>query len=278
MIRLAFAFLASIAAASPVFAADRPCPVEAPCSIGEGEYAMSFPADWDGETPLRTLVFYHGHNSSMEKMIRSIGLRDGFVARGWLVVAPQGKRLSEDGPRGWPGRPNAEWRDDVAFSLAVLDDAAARAPIAGRPVVSGFSAGGSMAWMMGCYEGSRFEALVSVAGALRRPNPDTCPDPAERALHIHGFMDAQVPYEGRAIRDWHQGNVSDTLSLFRRSRGCRSNPDEIAVGEVWRTRVWKSCETGDLAYVEYDGGHRMPPGWPEVAQTWLETGSPVREE
>lgn len=256
--------------AGGAFADDAPCSLEAPCAAGGGEYALVFPPDWDGETPLRSLVFYHGHNASMANTVRSRGLRSAFVDRGWLLIAPQGD-ARPGGVRAWPARPDvAGWRDDVAFSLSVLEDVAARVPLSGKPVVSGFSAGGSMAWMMACRHGARFEAAISVAGALRRPNPEICADMAPRALHIHGFADPQVPFEGRGIRDWHQGSVADTLALFRRSHGCRSNPNEIEVTDGLRSRRW-DCAAG-LGYLEHDGGHGLPRGWTEWAYEWLAFG------
>ena len=264
------------AAAALAAKAETPCAVEAPCAAGEGEYALVFPDGWDGKTALKPILFYHGHNSSMKSTARSRGLRDSFVANGYLLIAPNGNP-NAGGIRRWPARPDAEWRDDMAFTLAVLDDVAARAPLAGEPVVSGFSAGGSMAWMMGCYHGDRFAAVVSVAGALRRPNPEICPRPAPRAFHLHGFKDPQVPFEGRGIRDWHQGDVHETLSLFRRSNACRSNPNAIEIGERFRSRRWTTCRNGDLAYVEHDGAHGLPKGWTEVARIWLETGEIVTD-
>lgn len=252
--------------------AETPCAVDAPCAAGAGEYALVFPDRWDGERPLKPILFFHGHNSSMKSTARSGGLRESFVANGYLLIAPNGEP-NERGIRRWPARPDAVWRDDMAFTLAVLDDVAARVPLDGAPVVAGFSAGGSMAWMMGCYHGDRFAAVVSVAGALRRPNPETCPNPSPRAFHLHGFKDAQVPFEGRGIGDWHQGDVHETLALFRRSNACRSNPNAIEIGEGFRSRHWTTCRGGDLAYVEHDGGHGLPRGWTEIARTWLETGA-----
>jgi len=131
-----------------------------------------------------------------------------------------------------------------------------------------------MAWMMGCYEGDRFAAVISVAGALRRPAPEgRCPNPTPRALQVHGFGDRQVPFEGRGIRDWHQGDVHQTLALFRASNGCRSNPNDISVSENWRTRQWRTCRIGDLAYAEHDGGHGLPRGWTNLAARWFEEGA-----
>lgn len=263
-----------IFAAPTAFAADTPCTKDAPCQVEGGEYFLAFPSAWDGASALPAIIFYHGHNSSGLSPLRSRGLRESFLDRGYLLISPNGA-ARPNGVRAWPARPgHGGGRDDVAFSLDVLDDAATKAPIdLQKVIVSGFSAGGSMAWMMGCYAGDRFAAIISVAGAMRRPHPGgPCPSPSPRALQVHGFADKQVPFEGRGIRDWHQGDVHETLSLFRRSNQCRSNPDEIAVGPKWRTRHWRSCEDGDLAYVEHDGGHGLPRGWTNLAVGWFEEG------
>lgn len=272
-------FLAFCLAILPatLWAADGACAEASPCTVSEGDYLLSFPPDWDGTTPLPAVMFFHGHNASAKSTVRSGGLHDSFVARGYLLIAPNGAQRAS-GVRSFPARPDfGGGRDDVAFALRILDDVAARVPLdTSRVTVSGFSAGGSMAWMMGCYAGSRFDAVISVAGALRRPNPVDCADPSPRGLQVHGFADPQVPFEGRAIRDWHQGDVHETLALMRRAIGCRSNPTKIQVG-TWRSRVWGDCEGGDLAYLEHDGKHGLPRGWSDIARVWLETADLIHE-
>lgn len=267
-----------LVAVAPFYAAagERPCTAATPCEVEGGDYLLSFPPDWDG-SPLPAVLFFHGHNASANSTVRSGGLRDSFVERGYLLIAPNGAQRAS-GVRSFPARPGfGGGRDDITYALSVLDDVAKRAPLdMDRITVAGFSAGGSMAWMMGCYAGAHFDAVVSVAGALRRPAPELCPDPAPRGLQIHGFGDTQVPHEGRAIRDWHQGDVHETLALMRRSNGCRSNPTGVEVG-AWRSRVWTACERGDLAYLEHDGGHGLLRGWTEIARQWLETGALVHD-
>lgn len=253
--------------------AETPCTEAAPCQVEGGDYLLSFPPDWDGVTALPSLVFFHGHNASAVSTVRSGGVRRSFVDRGYLLIAPNGAQRAS-GVRSFPARPGfGGGRNDIAFTMSILEDVAKRVPLdKARVAVSGFSAGGSMAWMMGCYAGSHFSAVLSVAGALRRENPSLCPDPVARGLQVHGFADAQVPHEGRAIRDWHQGDVHETMALMRRSLGCRSNPTAINVG-TWRSRVWDRCERGNLAYLEHDGGHGLPRGWSDIAREWLETGT-----
>jgi len=129
-----------------------------------------------------------------------------------------------------------------------------------------------MAWMIACNEGSLFAGYVSVAGALRRPAPEeTCPGGPVRMLHIHGFADKQVPLEGRGIRDWHQGDVFESLSLLRRTNQCRSNPNAINIGEKFSCRSWTDCKAGgEIRFCMHDGGHGLPRGWVQNARDWFE--------
>ncbi|MEM8789864.1 MAG: alpha/beta fold hydrolase [Pseudomonadota bacterium] len=264
-------------ALGPARAADVPCGAEAACTLPGGSYHLMGPADWDGVTPLPAMIFYHGFRSSGLSALRSAGLRADFADQGYLVIAPNGARMRGSEARAWPARDEVDpVRDDVAFSLAVLDDVAARLPIdAARVYVSGFSAGGSMAWRMACLAGDRFAGAASVAGALRRPPeiPDTCPTGPIRLIQIHGFADAQVPFEGRAIRDWHQGDLFAGLALVRRTNGCRSNPDSIVVEDPFWCRTWAdSCDSGAIALCLHPGGHGLPRGWTARARAFLEDG------
>lgn len=129
-----------------------------------------------------------------------------------------------------------------------------------------------MAWMMACYAGDHFAGFVSVAGALRRPVPDaTCPAGPVRLLQVHGFSDTQVPFEGRGIRDWHQGDLFESFDLMRNTNQCRTNPDTIEINDEFRCRSWaESCGGGALQMCIHDGGHGLPKGWAALAREWLE--------
>lgn len=254
-------------------AQDAPCGPDAACTIEGGSYHLIVPNGWDGQTPLPTLVYFHGHNSSGATVFRSGGLKSTFADNGYLIVAPDGERMAGRQTRAWPARPGlSDRRDDVDFVLRVLDDVATRFPVDENRVYSaGFSAGGSMVWMMACYAGERFSGFVSVSGALRRPVPaDACPSGPVRLMQIHGFADTQVPLEGRGIGDWHQGDVFESFALMRQTNACRSNPDAIEVGEDFRCRTWSSCDAGALKMCLHDGGHGLPRGWTDMARTWFE--------
>lgn len=247
------------------------CGPESPCNIEGGTYHLRLPA---GDGPHPVLIWYHGHRGNGASIHGSGGLERDFLENGYAVLAPDGYRAG-DGPRSYPAREGAP-RDDIDFTFAALEAAGSRANLdLDRVYVGGFSAGGSMAWLLACEAGDRLRGMVSVAGALRRPNSTTCAGLAGLpVMQIHGFIDAQVPFEGRAIRDWHQGSVWDILDRAREANGCRSNPDTIEIGEVFQTRVWdESCTAAPVRLDVHDGGHGLPQGWTERARAFFEGAS-----
>ncbi|PTX56334.1 polyhydroxybutyrate depolymerase [Litoreibacter ponti] len=265
MLRSLFKTLA-ISLALPAAAQD--CGPEAPCEIDGGSYHLRLP---DGPGPHPVLIWYHGHRGNGASIHRGGGLERDFLRNGFAVLAPNGYRRA-DGPRSYPARAGAP-RDDVAFTFAALEAAGTRATLdLSRVYAGGFSAGGSMAWLLACEEGARLAGMVSVAGALRRPNPTDCAGlEGLPVMQIHGFADGQVPFEGRAIRDWHQGSVWHILERARAANGCRTNPDAIEMDTTFRTRLWDaSCNGAPVRLDVHDGGHGLPQGWTARARAFLE--------
>lgn len=263
--------LASWAASA---AEEAPCNADAPCAVPGGSYHMMLPDGWDGTSALPVLVFFHGHNASGRMVFRSGGLKESFLNHGYLVIAPNGEGRGSNGQLGWAARVDSGGRDNVTFTRAVLDDVAARYPVdRARIYAAGFSSGGSMAWMVACYDGANYAGIVSISGALRRPVPanGVCPGGPVRLLQFHGFTDKTVPLEGRGLGNWHQGDLFESFGILRRTNGCRTNPDSVTLGDPYRCRVWAdSCSAADLKMCLHDGGHGLPPGWAEEARTWLE--------
>ncbi|MEM9870821.1 MAG: alpha/beta fold hydrolase [Pseudomonadota bacterium] len=261
-------FILALLFVLPTLAAAQ-CGPEAACEIDGGSYHMIDGGAGTKGAP--ALVFFHGHNATGQMIFRG-GIKSEFADAGYVVIAPNGTPIEGRESRRWAGRVGGP-RDDVAFVLDVVADARTRASIHPDKIyVAGFSAGGSMAWLMACKAAGHFAGFVSIAGALRAPNDTTdCPNAPVRFLHIHGFADNQVPFEGRAIRDWHQGSVWDSLTLAKRANTCRTHPDRIDMGDPFRCRTWDdSCDAGAISFCEHDGGHGMPRGWTTLARDWFE--------
>ncbi|MEP5731396.1 MAG: alpha/beta fold hydrolase [Sulfitobacter sp.] len=252
------------------------CGPDAPCEIDGGSYYLKVP---EGQGPHPVLIWFHGANSSGSSIHRQGGLQRDFLENGYALLAPNGQTRAGRNPDRFffPGRDGSS-RDDVAFTFAVLDAAKAQANLdLTRVYAAGFSAGGSMAWLLACKAGDRLSGMISVAGALRSPNATDCSGLAGLpVMQVHGFADGQVPLEGRGIRDWHQGSVWEILARARRANGCRTHPDEITVDNDFRSRVWaQSCANASVRIDLHDGGHGLPQGWTSRARVFLEAFDPV---
>ena len=262
--------------------AQEPCGPDAPCAVAGGDYFLAFPDDWDGESPLPALIFYHGHRSSGLSVLNSGSMHDAFGDHGYLLIAPNGAKRPGTDIRAWPARPTTDGaRDDVAFSLDVIEDVAARVPLdRDRLYVAGFSAGGSMAYMMACYEGQRFAGAVSIAGALRRPIPDgLCPGGPVSMLHFHGYADTQVPLEGRGHRRLAPGRrLRIAGDLLRRDRPVPQQPDQpstwIRAVLVPQLGPSATATARNPASACTTAATACPAAGPTLARDWSGTGRP----
>jgi len=245
------------------------CGPDEPCEIEGGSYHLRIP---EGAGPHPVLIWYHGHRGNGASIHRGGGLQRDFLEQGYAVLAPNGVQ-SADGVRSYPARDGSP-RDDVAFTFSALEAAGTRANLdMDRLYAAGFSAGGSMAWLLACKAGDRLSGMVSVAGALRSPNDTDCAGlQGLPVMQVHGFADGQVPFEGRGIREWHQGSVWEILDRARVANGCRTNPDAIETGENFRTRSWdESCAAAPVRLDVHNGGHGLPQGWTTRARAFLES-------
>jgi len=274
---------AAILTASPAAAFQPSCDSPDGCAIDgahAGTYHMAVPDGWQpdpGAGDQKLVVFFHGHRGSGKGVLGNRGLVSRFTKAGYVVIAPDGYLFPGRNVRGWPARPRENpARDDIAFTEAVIADAARRLDLPGFDILmTGFSSGGSMAWHFACYSKLKPSAVVPIAGGLRRPVPAAkCPSGPRRLLHIHGFADSQVPLEGRGIRDWHQGDVYHGLGLLRTTNACTSKPDKLSTEGPFWCRNWTSCGSGDpIRFCLHKGGHTLPKGWAERAIEWHREGA-----
>lgn len=271
--------------AAQVAAADACGGPDLPCEAGGGVYHFAAPPE--AEAPeveaseaagAPAVMFLHGFGGTGSGVIRNRGLVDGFVARGYAVIAPQATPWRE-GSRGgaWNSMAREERRDDVAFLNAVAADAAARHGIdRSRILIGGFSGGGMMTWRVACDAPEGFAAYAPIAGLLWRPLPASCAGPFAM-LHTHGWSDEVVPLEGRAVADGRfvQGDLFRGLDILRDAMGCaRDDPDEYGGEGAYMMRRWTDCAPGaGLEMALHPGGHSIPPGWSALAIDWFENAT-----
>lgn len=246
--------------------------VDEPCTVAGGTYHAEAP---ESEGPHGAVIFLHGYGGRGAGVMRNRGLVKAILGRGYAVVAPQGEpRYAGDGGGTWNSRARKEARDDVAWLVAVAEDAAMRFDLdRGRIVLAGFSGGGMMAWRVACDAPDSFTAYAPVAGLLWRPLPEGCAGPV-RMLHVHGWSDPVVPLEGRTVNGagLTQGDLFDGLRLMRAANGCAKDaPDGYGRSGIYQVRRWTDCTAGSaLEFALHPGGHSIPKGWSALALDWLE--------
>ncbi|MEW5423172.1 PHB depolymerase family esterase [Amorphus sp. 3PC139-8] len=262
---LALAFAIGLLASNAGYARDS-CGEFSACPVEGGDYRVHVPADWDGESQIPALVYFHGWKGSADSVMWNEGLTKAADDLGVLLVAPNGQGKSWS----FPGSPSHH-RDEIAFVAHVLDDVEARYPIApDRTVAAGFSMGASMAWFTACYLGDRFDGFIPVAGAYWNPIPTDCPSPVPNLIQIHGTSDTVVPMEGRPIGDSsRQSDVMESLTTWRKRAGCAAQPLPAELGDLACER-WQSCGGKRLELCTHSGGHEIEPGWIEDAYRALQ--------
>ncbi|MEO1138301.1 MAG: alpha/beta fold hydrolase, partial [Pseudomonadota bacterium] len=192
------------------------------CEMESGTYHIKLPIEARADMPV--VIFLHGYGSSGQNAISLNRMVDPLRARGYAVIAPDGKPRAEDGtgPNSWVFYPGWPGRDEAAFLKDVVADSADRFGTSMETVLlSGFSAGGFMVNYLACEAPDSFSAYAPVSGGFWRPHPAECDGPV-KLFHTHGWTDGTVPLEGRKLAGgrWQQGDIFAGLEIWRAANEC----------------------------------------------------------
>ncbi|MFW5951935.1 MAG: alpha/beta hydrolase-fold protein, partial [Gemmatimonadota bacterium] len=161
-------------------------------------YSIHLPDDYDpghpGGYPL--LVALHGSGVDERGTVASAG--KATAARGWIVVAPRGRGLSDY----YVGAAETDVLEALEHAIRILPVDTARVAL------GGFSMGGYGAWRMALRHGHRFDAVAVMAGAPCPPEAtggkcvDSLLDDAAAdgrrvppLLVVHGALDHAIPVD-----------------------------------------------------------------------------------
>jgi polyhydroxybutyrate depolymerase len=235
--------LAAILAA--IALTDQPSAPGVDASIRSGNVARTFTLYRPGSAGARPalVLVLHGagaNGRTMEALTQFDPLAD---AKGFVVAYPDG---------GWQlGCCDAydNGSGDLTFLTGLIDHLAKTDHIdVSRVYVVGFSAGGAMAYRMGCQLSSRVAAIASVGGFeyLSRP----CgPDRAVSVYEIHGTSDyyggscggqTQTDRGCSLGSPGYEPSVAQTNRQWRQIDRCGAPHTTIRFGSVVRTQ-WPSC-------------------------------------
>jgi polyhydroxybutyrate depolymerase len=199
--RIALAFVCFAACGGSDDPADRPVVFG-----GDRPVQLQVPSDFDESHSYPLVMILHGYgvSGSVQQSFLHLGtLADDEDA---LVLAPDGTIDSTNKPFWNAG---SAWcntvgcPDDVGYLGGLIDDVSAAWPVdASRVQLVGHSNGAFMAYRMTC---DRADVVTAIAGLAGLGPIDPCmPTGPVHVLHIHGTLDAVVPYDGG---DWGGVNV-----------------------------------------------------------------------
>jgi polyhydroxybutyrate depolymerase len=267
----------SIAGASPATAKPKPDPSEGcgqahPAGVttetlttadGAREYRLAIPDDYTGRKPLPLVLNFHGLGSNAEQQAAYSELEEKGPARKYIVITPQGQALA--GFRLWNVLPELASPDDVGFSGALLDNAAATLCIDTRRVyATGMSNGGGMAAYLGCNLGSRLAAIAPVAGVNLEFGPCTS-EQRVPVIAFHGQQDAIVPYYGGPLgilllQDRILPSAEEAVAGWGERDGCKARPKLKMVSAHVQLTDYSGCDakTDVKLYSVSNGGHTWP--------------------
>lgn len=243
------------------------CGTETRCEVPEGYYLAAEPEDWDGTSPLRLVVYFHGWNGSPEGTFRNRGMVRGATSRGALFVAP----YARSGYWRQIGQGRAEsGRNEAAYIRAVMEDVRKRWPIdESQTLASGFSRGASMVWNVACYTGDLFRAYAPIAGGFWRSNPETCPSGPVNLRHIHGTADGVVAFDEIGV--YNSMPIPEGLDILSRENGATGPGREVDSGDPrLKCTRWDKSESGRvLELCLHPRGHSIPAEWVGHGLDWL---------
>ncbi len=246
-------------------------------------YRVHMPPQAAGGAPLPVVLNFHGAGSNGQQEEAFSKMDQAADAHGFIAVYPDGTGRF-DRHFTWNAGFCCAYAmshniDDVGFTIALIDDLAARTPIMRRRVyATGMSNGGMMAYRLAAQASAHIAAAAPVAGSMVMPRFEP-----QRPIAIMAFNSVDDPllhYAGgygnhvRALFHRNLGNpgVEAGLARWVKYDGC-SQPAQAApplVGNsashdagITATRyTWAPCKDGvEIVLWKLTGsGHTWPGG------------------
>jgi polyhydroxybutyrate depolymerase len=224
------------------------------------DYVLYVPASYTGDRPVPVVFDFHGYGSSAVQQMaygdfRALANRDGF-----LIVAPDG--VGDGGNRHFNFGVQPSAGDDVAFTLAILDQVEGRYCVEARRVyAAGMSDGGAMTSGLACRAADRFAAFGPVAVVLY--SPLCAPGRPVAIAAFMGTADPVVPFNGGNVHCCGSPFVPSapgSMSGWAVHDGCAAQPVDRQLSSQVVLRQWSACAAGSDVrfYMIQGGGHTWP--------------------
>ena len=247
-------------------------PLDVTLPDGERRVWLALPSE-TAPRPWPIVLAFHGGGGDAVQFAASSRLGEAGVARGMLVVFPEGTSLlgfrTWNGGGGCCGAAARKEVDDVAFTGELLDTLAARFEVdSGRVLATGMSNGAVMSFRLGVELSERILAIAPVAGSCM---VDGLPARPVSVLAIHGALDENVPVAGgvgNGLAEVTWRSQADSLAPFlERAELVLDEEPELVDGDFALHVGRGPYRKADVRHVRLaDHGHAWPgtplrPAW-----------------
>jgi polyhydroxybutyrate depolymerase len=213
-------------------------------------YALHFPPQYDGSTPLPLVICLHGGFGSGLQFEEQSTLSEKSDEAGFVAVYPNGTGyLLAPNLRFWNagnccGYAEEQNIDDVGFIEAMIDALVADYAIdATRVYSTGISNGAFMSYRLACELSDKIAAIAPVAGGML---VDEClPSSSVPIIHFQSFLDTSNPYTGGVgdgVGTHDNPPLDSVFTVWANTNLCTNLADTISVSEEYTHVRWNNCE------------------------------------
>jgi polyhydroxybutyrate depolymerase len=184
-------------------------------------YSLYVPASYASSQAVPLLLNLHGYTSNGAQQAIYGDFRPIADTAKFIVVHPNGTVDPIGGQTFWNFGIVGATVDDYGFLEAMIDAISEEYSINQNRIYSvGMSNGGFMSYGLAC-QSNRFAAVGSVTGSMSLPMYNSCsPARPTPVIHIHGTVDATVPYNGSASAK----AAEDVVAYWVTNNNCNQTP------------------------------------------------------
>jgi polyhydroxybutyrate depolymerase len=229
------------------------------------QYRIYIPDSYaEANSPVPLLLVLHGAGGTGASIAQVTAFNDLADTHGFIVIYPDGyNRIWNDGR---PPDPRVGPVDDVAYLADVIQSLQGALNIdPARVFATGYSAGGMMAFRLGCELPDMIAAIAPVATTFPQYLVSNCQGtPPLPVMIIQGTDDPVIPWVG------YQGgylSVGQSLEYWGNHNGCAETSPQILLPDVeasdgtlvvFESRADCSDDAEVQLYGIYHGGHTWP--------------------
>ncbi len=229
-------------------------------------YTYYIPSNWDGESSLPLLCVLHGLTQTGSGIMNVTQFNQLAEEGNFIVMYPSGIN------NAWNANMNVSVSsaDDIGYIETLFQFFESNFhTIPERRYLCGFSNGAFMCHKLACESNLCFAGIASVSGTMSDTVYNNCDNPTfnTSVLHIHGTLDAVVPYSGSTTTGI---SVDQLINKWSNFLNCNSQPNISDLPNVnlldlsTCEKLDYDCQLNDLQLVKITGGGHQ---WPGI-NTW----------